>query len=117
MNIASTLDQPYQFAAVIYLGMLNGLIYTLSRCVRSLLKRTPAKVACDVLFALICFAFDIAGLYAATSLRLRLYHFIGLAAGFAAFTMCVIPLLKYIKSKLSSLRLELCKKRKYNKSK
>ena len=87
MNIASTLDQPYQFCAVIYAGMLCGVLYTIFTCIRALFKSKAPKFACDIVFSLVCFTFLFIALYYITAFRLRIYHFTGIAAGFLLFVL------------------------------
>ncbi len=117
MSIASTLDQPYQLAAAIYLGILSGIIYTVFRSICVFFKKPWMRIAVGSMCAVLCAALILAGLYFATSFRIRAYHILGISGGFLAFTLCVIPLLKYIKSKLCRIRLELKQKRKYNRRK
>ncbi len=116
MNIASTLDQPYQLCAVIYLGMLGGVLYTAFSCIRSFFKAVVPRIVCDILFSLCCFMLLFTGLYIITSFDLRLYHFTGLGGGFLVFTLCVKPLLRYVRDKVYNIYLEIKQKRQYNKS-
>ncbi|MFR9208544.1 MAG: spore cortex biosynthesis protein YabQ, partial [Lachnospiraceae bacterium] len=73
------------------------------------------KIACDIVFSLVSFTFLFIALYYITAFRLRIYHFTGIAAGFLLFVLCVMPLLKYIKQKINNIRLEILRKKKYNK--
>ena len=117
MSIASTLDQPYQLAAAIYLGIMSGILYTVFRSICVFLKKPWTRIAVGCICAVVCTVLILTGLYYATSFRIRAYHILGISGGFLAFTLCVIPLLKYIKSKLCGIRLELKQKRKYNRRK
>ena len=84
--MSATLNQPYQFLAAAYCGMIIALAYCLLRLVRyAAHNRKIPTVICDILFFVISMLLCLHTFYYVYDSVLRYYHFLGLFCGFALF--------------------------------
>jgi len=88
-----TLNQPYILAATMYAGMIAGVVYSVFAVFRRLLSGGKLfLIAADILFVLVLFILAGLTLYAATQMKVRFYHYIGMAIGFALYHFAIAPL-------------------------
>lgn len=81
-----TLNQPYIFMGTVYTGVILGMIYSVMRLIeRPLIRKFRwACIVTDTLFLAASLIISAKALLYLNELELRLYVFMGIAAGFAA---------------------------------
>ena len=101
----STLNQQYLFAAMLYGGIIAGALYDIIMWAFSHLGARISLVgniaALTILFIGTIMLFD-----KTLNSELRLFHFIGLLTGFLIYKAGIGSVLKKIKSKISSDKVD-----------
>ena len=103
----TTLNQPYLFAAFLYLGMLAGAGYSLFRRIRSVFGKSRAVLVFgDVLFFVSAAGGIFFAMYRMTGFRLRGYYFLGAALGFLLYTAAFRPMIRWLNCKFRKKKID-----------
>ena len=103
----TTLGQPFVFAAFLYAGIVIGLIHSAFRGIRRLFGRSMLiTAAADVLFLAVAAGLFFFVMYRATGLRIRGYHFLGAAAGYALYSAAIRPLALFLNCKFRKKKID-----------
>lgn len=103
----TTLNQPFLFAAFLYVGMLAGMVYSLARILRQILGRSRAALILTDLIFLAIFAGGILYfLVRFIGFKLRIYYFAGILLGFAFYSIAILPLIRYLNCKFRKKKID-----------
>ena len=91
-----TLNQPYLFAAAMYVGMLGAAAYFLLSWLGRILKGKLWRAVLDVLYSLLMLLAIAGMIYLVADLRVRGFYFLGAGLGFAIYCLGIRPVLQYI---------------------
>ena len=112
----ATINQPYILMAVIYGGLIIGILYDIFRFFRRrMTAQTAWKYIFDGLFLVGAF-FCLQGvLYFAADLQIRFYHYLGTLAGAALYLCGISPVIRLIYKKFKELTVDKIQKKRSNK--
>lgn len=81
--MATTLTQPAVFLAMLYAGVVMGMVYDLFRMIRRLFCNRIVDAIVDALFVIAALAIAAFAMLIATGGAMRFYSYVGLLTGFA----------------------------------
>ena len=103
----TTLDQPFVFAALLYVGILIGLLRTLFRGLSRIFGDRKWVIICaDILFLAVSGLMLIFLADRTAGMKLRGYYLFGAAAGYLLYSAAIRPLAIWINCKFRKKKID-----------
>ena len=103
----TTLDQPFVFAAFLYIGILIGVLHSLFRGIIRIFGSSRWIVICgEILFLIAAGAMFFYLMYRITGMKFRGYHFFGAASGYMLYAAAIRPITVWINCKFHKKKID-----------